>query len=261
MKLAPDSYRYLAMGAGEKAYTPFNRRILFPFICKDVVSRWEILSISSIVLLPLLVGYYVYSILHSWESALFAVGLMAGMPSMKFWKDVPVLTDAPALCLSVLAALLPYPFNVIFVCIGAFGRETVPLFAALYAWNPILLVGLIPIGVWAFIAPRGKDQLDRESWLDHPFETAKKFKKNLWLSPKMMVYPLGAALASLFYPSWQLVVTTLVAYSQLVVATDWVRLYVWATPVMCLQAGYIDTSLMLPLLVVHWFNPNRGTGT
>ena len=75
-----------------------------------------------------------------------------------------------------------------------------------------------------------------------------------------MIYPWGALLIALFYPSWQLIAVLIIAYSQLLVATDWARLYVWATPVMCVQAGYVNTEWMIPLAVAHWFNPKQGTG-
>lgn len=259
--MAPDSYRYKAMGAGDKTYPPFNRRILFPFICGDKERNWLLLTKASLVLLPLLVALYVYMEVGLWQAAVFSAVLMAGMPCMRFWFDVPILTDAPALCLALVSAILPWPFNLFVAALGGLGRETVPIFAALYAWNPLLLLGLIPVGIWTIVAPVGPDQMKRESWLDHPFKTAQDYKRGKWRSPEYLIYPWGVALIALFYPTWQLASTLVVAYSQLFVATDWARLYVWAAPVMYVRAAQVGVEWMIPLSIIHWFNYKRGPGT
>lgn len=261
MKMARDSYRYLALAHRERVHPPFNRRVLFPILFGKDEKVWQLWTRISIIALPLLVALYVFQSLGSWQSALFAAFLMAGMPSMVYWWETPVLVDAPALCFAVGAALLPWPYNLIVAAIGGLGRETVPIFAALYTLNPILLLGLIPVGIMAIVAPKGEDLLNRDEWLKHPIETAQKFKKGTWRSAKHFIYPWGAGLAALFYPSWQLGLTALIAYSQLFVATDYVRLYVWAAPVVLLQVGHIDPVYMIPLIIIHWFNPVRGEGT
>lgn len=261
MKMAPDSYRYLALGAGERVYPPFNRRILFSLVLRDSKAAWRALTLTSVVLLPFLVGVYILTKGGSWQGATFGAILMAGMPSIKYWIDVPILTDAPAMCLALIAVLLPWPYNLVVACVGGLGRETVPLFAALYAWNPMLLFGIVPVAIWSILAPKGSDQMNREEWLDHPFKNAMRFKAGKWLSPDYMVYPWGAAIIALLYPTWQLAATLAVAYSQLFVATDWVRLYVWAAPVMCLAAAQVDVRWMLLLIIIHIFNVKKGPGT
>lgn len=238
-------------------YKPFNRRILFPSICGDSILRWKLLTYISLVALPFLVAVYVNG---NWQQSLFAIILMAGLPSMQFWYKNPVLVDAPAICMALAAALLPWPYNLAVVTVGAFGRETVPVFAAIYAWNPVLLLGLIPVISWMFMAPQGTDQLKRENWLDHPIKTAVAFKKGKWLNPDYMIFPWGAGLLALFNPSFQLATAAGIAYAQLLVATDWTRLYVWAAPVVILNSVYIGGEWMIPLAVIHLFNPKRGDG-
>lgn len=262
MNLAPDSHRYLAMGRGERAYKPFHRRILFPYICKDVQWRWRILTEISLVYLPLLVGLYLWLNGLSWQAVLFGVVIMAGMPSMRFWYKTPVLVDAPAICLAISAAVLPPPYNYITVGVGGLASEKVPIFAALYAWDPTLLfVGAIPLVLIEFFIKPGKtDQMSREESLDHPFLTAQRFKAGAWFNPDLMLWPMGVALTSLFYPTWQLMATIVVAYAQLFVATDYARLYVWAVPVMALQAGMVGIEWMIPLAALHLFNPRAGGG-
>ena len=180
---------------------------------------------------------------------------------MMYWLHTPVLTDAPAMCFAVLAALLPWPFNVIVALIGGFARETVPVFAALYAWSLWPLIALIPIGAWALFAPEGADPIKRESWLARPFKTAMEFKHGEWREFGAMVTPWGGALAALAFPSPHLFATIAVAYAQLVVATDFTRLFVWAAPVVVLHAAQVPVEWMLPLAVFHITNPWRGAGT
>lgn len=248
------------MGEGERAARPFNRRILLPLLCGSRVWCWQLVSYSSLFLLPCLTAVYVFQRLQSPEAALFAALLMAGLPTMQFWLKTPVLTDAPAMVFALAAAILPWPWNLVTAVVGGFARETVPLFAALYAWNPVLLLALVPIGIYAKFAPVGADQLGREAWLAHPFRIAQNYKSGQWRNPLLMLTPWGAGLACLWFVSEQLVAVLAVAYAQLLVATDAARLYVWAAPVVLLGAAMIDIRLMPVLVVVHWLNPWRGSG-
>lgn len=259
-KLAPDSYRYLAAGRGEKTYPPFNRRILLPFLCGSDERLWQLLSYSSLVSVIVLTGVYSHMNGASPEGAFFAMFLMALMPTMKFWLQTPVLTDQFGLMMALAAAILPWPLNLLTCIVGGFARESVPIFAALYAWNPVLLLGFLPVAIWSIVAPKGPDQMKRESWLDHPLQTSYAFKKGKYRDIKLWITPWGAALAGLFFPSVQLVMTMFVAYAQTIIATDAVRLYVWAAPVLILQAVQVDVMWMLPLAVSHWTNPWRGEG-
>ncbi len=75
-----------------------------------------------------------------------------------------------------------------------------------------------------------------------------------------MVAPWGVCLAALYYPSWQTVVVLVLAYAQLLVATDTVRLYQTAAgPTVALAAATIIPTQWLPLaLALHvcwWNNP------
>jgi hypothetical protein len=60
-------------------------------------------------------------------------------------------------------------------------------------------------------------------------------------------------------PSWQLGAVLVVAYGQCLVATDTVRLYQWAAPVMILQLA-LPVAWLPVLLVLHVVNPFRTEG-
>lgn len=248
------------MGAGERTARPFNRRILLPLLCGEHVWRWQVVSYSSLFLLAALLVTLTLTRGFSPPVALFVLLLFCGFPSLKFWIKTPVLTDTFGMAVALLTVVLPWPWNLIICSVGAFGRETVPIFAAIYCWDPILLVGLIPIGIYAVVAPTGPDQMGRDEWLKHPVQTSQKFKKGKWTDAGLWITPWGAALVGCFFPSPQLVVALIVAYAQTLLATDTVRLYVWAAPVLLLHAAHVETHWILPLLMLHWVNPKRGEG-
>jgi len=260
INLAPDSHRYMAMGNGEKVARPFNRRVLLPLLCGSHVRSWQWLSYSCLFLLPVLMAVYVHSHTASWIQALFAALLIAGLPQIQFWIKTPVLTDQFGMMTALLAAVLPWPWNLIVCTVAAFNRETVPIFAAIYSWDPVLLVALVPIGIWAYVAPKGPDQLGRDNWLAHPVKNSLKFHENAWRHIGVMLLPWGAGILSTCFLSVQMVAVTVVAYAQLIVATDSARLFVWAAPVVFLQLSYVDPQWMGLLVVLHWLNPWRGNG-
>lgn len=260
INMAPDSHRYLAMGNGERVARPFNRRVLLPFLCGSDVLHWQWLSYSCLFLLPVLTGVYVHYHMNAWIPALFAALLMAGLPQIQFWLKTPVLTDQFGITMALLAAVLPWPWNLIVCTVAAFGRETVPIFAAIYSWDPVLLAALVPIGLWSLVAPKGPDQLGRDNWLAHPVENSMKFHKDAWRHIGVMLLPWGAGIMSLCFMSMQMFAACLVAYAQMIVATDSARLFVWAAPVVFLQLAQVDPQWMGLLVVLHWLNPWRGNG-
>ena len=84
--------------------------------------------------------------------------------------------------------------------------------------------------------------------------------QNLW-HPLIWIWPWGAGLIALADLSPQLVVVLAVAYAQTVVATDTVRLYQWAWPVVAVAtAGVVPLAWLLPLAVLHIASPFKGQG-
>jgi hypothetical protein len=77
-----------------------------------------------------------------------------------------------------------------------------------------------------------------------------------------MILPWGACLIVLAEePSAWLLLALAVGYAQLLVATDTVRLYQQAAPVVCVTAALmIPSGWEIPLVLAHWFNPLGGAG-
>jgi hypothetical protein len=123
-----------------------------------------------------------------------------------------------------------------------------------------LLVGLIvPLVVRVILKPAEPDAGDSE--LIHPLRAGLDWHENRWRDPLAMVTPWGVCLAALVAPSLLLVAALAVGYAQLLIATDTVRLYQQAAPVVCVAAAMVIPMEFAPLaLVAHWFNPLRGKG-
>lgn len=260
LSVTPDGVRYVA-ASEKRAPRPFHYRWLIPKLCRNYVRRWEMVTRASLGACQALVFFYV----GGWRGVA-AAGAMLGLAGIvKFnWKH-PVLVDAPAMACALGAAVAfqhgVWSLGIACAVLGGCVRETSPIFAALYAWNPLALVGLFPVAV-RHLQREGPDVLDEENrWiLDHPFKASRKYHAHFPVAA--FVLPWGAGLLALAHPTPQLALVVAVAYAQCLVATDTVRLYQWAWPVVLLNATHAVSLRWLPLLVVLTIaNPFASEGT
>jgi hypothetical protein len=253
----PDGVRYTAMQTGRTA-KPFHFRWLLPFLCKNKRS-WQIAAWASGFAYLALVGAYT----GTWQAPILALSL-SGV--IGYNLKHPVLVDLPAMALALgsvvaLDAGLWY-VAIVLVLLAGCTKESSPVFAACWAWSPLLLVGLVPVLVRALIRP-GSDPLshypEHVEILKHPIRSSWRFHKDepIWI----YVLPWGICVLGIANGSPQLWVTLAFAYAQLLVATDSVRLYQWAAPVAILTAVPMLPAQWLPvLLVLHLINPFRSDG-
>jgi hypothetical protein len=207
-----------------------------------------------------------------WRVAVAAAAFLASLPGILGpVVSIPVQTDLPATALSVCGVALVslgHPAaivaGVLVVMVAATMRETAPVWAALWAWSPWLLVALVVPFVAALVRRPGPDPLgDRfQTIADHPVRSALAFHDGRWRDGWLMVAPWGVTLAALVRPSVPLVVTLVAAYGLLLVATDSVRLYQCAAgPAMAAAAAtVIPLPWLLLAVVVHavwWRTPER----
>lgn len=262
MNLTPDGFRYLHLARGERIAAPFHFRWLVPKFCTTHPKRWVAVAVGSVVLTAVGTGL----LADGWKQGLAAGLMMAALPISRFNLRHPVLVDAPAMACAVLAAVAVqeglWPLGLLMTLAAGSIKETAPVFAAIYAWHPVLLVGLLAPALRG-LARRGSDVLDEENaWiLDHPVKASLKYHKGQWLDGEQMLSPWGGALVALVAIDWRLGLLLAVAYAQLLVATDTVRLYQWAGPIMCVVAVSTVPVAWLPLLVaVTVWNPLGGDG-
>lgn len=253
MILTPDGVRYFA--ASERPVPrPFHLRWLLPKVLGTNRVAWRACTYLSVAAVGLLSWAYTGS---PWMVSL------ALLPSFLFTLRHPVLVDAPAFALA-LASGVVWPHNeaaaVALAVAAACVRESAPVWAAIYAWSPWPLLGLVVVTVrWGMRT--GPDPAGYDADLAHPLRSSLKYHRGQWLDPMLMVAPWGPMLVGLAAMSPQLGVALAAAYGQLLIATDSVRLYQWAAPVLALGVVAVVPPAWLPLVALGIvFNPWKGDG-
>lgn len=265
--LTPDGHRYLNMGNGLAAEpVPFALRPLLPFICRDSQWRWIAAMVMGITCSVVLTGFLALQHGATEIQALVAMALLAGLPSLRFSFFAPVLVDMPAMALSLGAAVL-WPIEPIWAfgiaSLAGLVSEKAPIWAAVFALQPWLLLGLwAPLCSWLFFGgtrPRADDPL--ADTINHPIRSSLRFHSGQWRDLRLMILPWGACLVVMADLTPWLLIALAVGYAQILVATDTVRLYQQAAPVVCILAAImIPAHLALPAVLFHWFNPWAGDG-
>lgn len=254
MRLSPDGYRYLS----ERPPRPFAYRWLIPYLTGRNPRRFAHTTRAHLVALPFVAAWWV----NDWRLAVFVIGC-AGVVSIG-WR-FPVLVDVPAHVWALVASGAAlrgwWPVAVVAALVAGAISERAPIFAALWAWSPVPLVGVLAAGWWR---KHGPDVLDeRNAWiLAHPFRAA--WESHRQEEPWAFVLPWGAGLLACVAPTWQLAATCVVAYLMCAAATDTVRLYQWAWPVVGVAAlGVLEgapAGLLVLVAVLHLVNPYRTDG-
>lgn len=252
--LTPDGRRYLAMGAGRRVCLPFHLRWLVPFVCRESYARWRVVSLVSLAAVAVLVAVFVGT---PWAAAVVA------LPGLDFNRRHPVLVDAPGLALALLAAVLwpVAPWAAVAVaCVAGMVRESAPVWAAVFAWSVWPLLGLVPV-VLRWSMRQGEDPCGYGAVLRRPLRSALEAHRGRWLDPAVMVAPWGGLLVAAGNLSPRVAVALAVGYGQLLVATDSVRLYQWAAPVVAVAAFGAVPPAWHPLLALSIVgNPWKGDG-
>jgi hypothetical protein len=271
-EVTPDGWRYLAMGGGRPMAMPFVLRWLLPAACGSSVARWRWCTGIHLVLLPVLVSIW----LSHWiqDALLLAIGglLVWGLPGVcRLNLRWPVLVDASAMTWAVGSAIALqhrcYPVAVALALVAGSIKESGPIFAACYAWHPLALAGLLAPAVRRLVAPVGPDIFDEleASILAHPLRAGLIAHAGRGLDPRLMLTPWGIGLLGWVIPPRpmipMLILTLVLAYGQLLIATDSVRLYQWAAPPVILATiSVIPPEFAALALLVHLLNPWSGDG-
>jgi len=270
--IGPDAARYLAAAEGRPVPRPFHLRWLLPTVCRTEFAAWRFVWVSS---WPLLAGStfgWRMAAGDRWEIAAAAALLLCALPGILGPSAViPVGVDLPATAVTMLGVFLielGHPAQVVagvaVIAVAACIRETSPAWAALWAWSPWPLIALAAVAVRALVAEPGLDPLGPQfqEIADHPIRAALAAHRGRWRDAWLLVAPWGVCLAALVGSDWRLWLVLALAYAQLLIATDSVRLYQHAAgPVMAVAAAQVIPVAWLPLAVavhaVWWFTPER----
>jgi hypothetical protein len=177
-------------------------------------------------------------------ASLFALGIAMGdwrravlllaLPGAHFVATHPTCTDAPCMLLAWCASLIfpthPPVAVALSLCAG-FMHERGPVFAAVYCWHPLPLLGLLASGWWR--KPGGPDA---DRLVGHGTWAAIKAHKPFqdFLDPWTVVYGLRAVLPldAYFGASPRAWAALALAFATRVIGTDSCRFLFWAAPPM-----------------------------
>lgn len=263
--IGPDAVRYLRAANREPVTRPFHLRVALPRLCGTDLRNWWAIWFTSWVVLAVSTAGWALARGLDYQHAAFAVILLCGLPGILGPKvSVPVQVDLPATALAMLGVAFAAPgypmwivVGVLVIAVGASVRETVPVWAALWLWSPWPLIALIvPLVISRVRKPATESGVPEWDWIaKHPISAGLKFHHGRWRDARLMVIPWGVCLVALFDPSWQLALVVGLAYAQLLIATDSVRLYQHAAgPLMAITAAaLIPGPWLLPAAVLHIF--------
>ena len=249
-QLTPDGARYFA-ASEQRVARPFHYRWLLPKLLGKDYRRWRRVTHGALWLsLPMM---YLYAG-GGWRGVAAAACVTSLSGVWHFNRKYPVLVDATGMAIALSSAVAVqhglWPLGLALAVVGGCVRETSPLFAALYAWNPLALLGLVAPAV-RHLQREGPDILDAENaWiLKNQFKAARKYHDPAIIPPPRYVLPWGAVIVALSNFSPQLGIALAASYAQMLVATDTVRLYMWSWPVVLAAAVHAVPLSWLPVLV------------
>ena len=250
--LSSDSWRYLAMAKGEGAPKPYHYRWLLPRLLGEDRRKWATVSTASVAgMVPAM-----WWLTGNPASGMFAFTLH-GVWGMA--RTHPVLTDAPAMLAAIVAAAATkhrrWEIAVAASLIAGGCRETAPVFAAVYAWHPLPLIGLVSPIVRELQA-EGPDITDdfSHTCVADPVGAADQVRSGTPVDWRLYVAPLGGLVAG-GRGDVRTAAVLVLAYAQLAVAVDTARLVVWAWPV--LADNVCRTQWWPASLAVSTWNPHK----
>ena len=249
-----DGGAYLVVAAGHPCPPPFRWRRLQTLLrpwCRGVspqppawstpfaqaptaVRIWTAASWIALAVSSGLVG--VYAEQHG-VSGLLAAGLWVSLPWFRGLVRCPVLTDQVAMMLALAAAVAPWWASVPLALLAGRANERAPLFAAVFAWSPLPLIGILaPAWAW-WRAPECRllPWLKEERY--RPWKAMRSYHGGAPLYEFML--PWGAGLVAVGRVSLQLAAALLLGYGQLLVASDRARLFQWGAPVVVVAAASV----------------------
>lgn len=259
-------------GAGHPVPRPFHVRWLLPSLLGNDVRAWRFVWL---VAWPVLAGStFAWRLAAGdvWQVAVAVAVLLVGLPGILGPPvSIPVQVDLPATALVMVGVwwiTLGHPAQVVAgvaICaVAACISEKAPVVAALTSWTLWPLLALVPVAVAFRLRPTGPDPLGErfQDIADHPIKSALEHHAGQWRNGWVMVAPWGVTLAALVGADWRLIVVLLVAYGQLLVATDTVRIvqHVAGPAMAAAAAQVIPVEWLLFAVVLHvvWFRvPER----
>jgi hypothetical protein len=177
--------------------------------------------------------------------------LFVSLPGFWFCAVHLTCVDAVAMVLALGSALLwpEHPMVALpFAVASGFVHERGPVFAALYAGSPLLLLGLVGVGWWRRAASSDKDKLVGRGlvssiWAHRPYTDWLDWKLNLL---SLRGVPFFAAYCNLPVRAW---LPLGVAWASRLVGTDGARFIWWGSPLLIRELPDVPWWLVLAHVV------------
>lgn len=240
-RLSPDGWYYLRAAMGLRVPQPYARRWFLPAMLGPDPTVWVWTTWVALGLTPALAWAY----FGDWRPALL-LSLMPGV--WRIPRRFPILLDAPlfagTLAVAILTREYPYAGAVAALLLGA-TCERGPVFAAVWAWSPWPLAGLLASGWW--LRPAPPDQ----PWLTHPVRAALDLRRAIGWDWSLYTRPLGLAWFG-FDGSLRAILAVCLALGQLLTAQDTIRLTVWCAPVLLERAPHTWPAFLVAVIVAAW---------
>jgi hypothetical protein len=266
-QMFPDSQRYWHAGGGNRLYGQFNLRWLLPFICRQNEKVWEAVTQGSVILLAPALYFYLVSFGLSVEQGLLGSALVCGLSGVYIMNYIgKYLNDATGMLFMLLSAGSFYSgyweLSILFSAVGSCVKESVFVYSAIAGMNPLALLGGVVVLIRKlFWKPASNDLLGdwNHEILDHPFKTGWKWHKDTFTDWTLMLAPWGLVLLFGLVGMWnvntlQIALMLGISYLTVFMATDTVRLYQWAFPVVVASAvTVIPLEWSIPVILIQWF--------
>ena len=255
--LSPDGQRYFLMAEGRPQAMPYHLRWFLPKVLGKDFERWRLWTQVALATICWALVLYAWQRGVPLPQAILAGVLLAGLPSVwMYWLKLPVLTDMASMAIALLAAVVPTPWGVLLALLGGCIREGTPVYAALYAWNPWLLLGLAAPAVRFLFWKHGIEADPRvKALLDNPVKTSWARNGGRWKDLRISLLPWAGLLAAVFHPSCQLLVSYAVCCAPIFRSHDFVRHYIMAAPVLILAVVQLPLWFLIPITAAHFALP------
>ena len=257
----PDGERYFS---NERLCMPFSLRWLLRDICRQNETLWNVFAYIPVIAIPVISYYYFLALGFTDFQATIGGALVCGLGgvtlvnyALKYLSDgFGMLCMITALWLFKIDLTL---WGILVTLIGSMANEKTFVYVTLMSLNPYALIGAIPVLIRYLVYKHAdSDYLGGDEIIKHPFKSGIEFHKGFWFDPKRSVLVWGVTIIAFANMNIHLAVVLLVAYGSILLATDSTRLIHWAFPIMVASMLSITPdSWLIPLTVLHWFNPYR----
>lgn len=245
--VSPDTRAYLEIAAGSGGPSPFRWRAIVRALAvipeQHRIQGWKWFSWMALVASGILVGAYAEQRgVHGWAAAAIWVTL----PWFRGLVRNPCLTDQIGMAAALGCAVLPWWATVPCALVAGASSERAPVFAAVFAWSPLPLVGIIVPAAMALATTH------RElSWTKGHNDWRAMRELHSLAQPHTYLLPFGALLLAPLAFTWQAAAALALGVAQWLVATDRSRLLQWGAPVLVVVTLLAVPERLWTMLVVY----------